>query len=53
MALNLKFLRVQSGLTLEQLASDSGLTRSYLSKVERGISKPSIESALKLSLIHI
>lgn len=49
MALNLKFLRVQIGLTLEQLASDSGLTRSYLSKVERGISKPSIESALKIA----
>lgn len=48
-ALNLKFLRVQSGMTLEQLAADSGLTRSYLSKIERGLSNPSIESALKLA----
>lgn len=48
-ALNLKFLRVQSGMTLEQLATDSGLTRSYLSKIERGLSNPSIESALKLA----
>lgn len=49
LALNLKFLRVQSGQTLEQLAADSGLTRSYLSKIERGISNPSIDSALKIA----
>ena len=49
MALNLKQLRVQRGLTLEQLAQGSGLTRSYLSKVERGISTPSIESALGIA----
>jgi len=48
-ALNLKQLRVQRGLTLEQLAQGSGLTRSYLSKVERGISTPSIESALGIA----
>lgn len=48
-ALHLKFLRVQSGMTLEDLARDSGLTRSYLSKVERGISTPSIESALAIA----
>jgi transcriptional regulator with XRE-family HTH domain len=47
--LNLKQLRGQRGLTLEQLAQRSGLTRSYLSKVERGISTPSIESALGIS----
>lgn len=46
---NLKFLRVQSGLTLEQLAEESGLTRSYLSKVERGLSNPSISAALTIS----
>ena len=49
MTLNLKFLRVQSGMTLEQLATDSGLTRSYLSKLERGLSSPSIGSALKIA----
>ncbi|MCK1483900.1 MULTISPECIES: XRE family transcriptional regulator [unclassified Bradyrhizobium] len=49
MTLNLKFLRVQSGMTLEQLAADSGLTRSYLSKLERGLSSPSIGSALKIA----
>ena len=36
-------------MTLEQLASDSGLTKSYLSKIERGLSSPSIEAALKIS----
>ena len=36
-------------MTLEDLARDSGLTRSYLSKVERGISTPSIESALNIA----
>ena len=49
MALNLKQLRAQRGLTLEQLAQGAGLTRSYLSKVERGISTPSIESALGIA----
>ena len=47
--MNLKLLRVQSGMTLEQLATDSGLTRSYLSKLERGLSSPSIGSALKIA----
>ncbi len=45
----LKFLRIKCGITLEQLARDSGLTRSYLSKVERGLSNPSIASALTIS----
>lgn len=49
MALKLKLLRIQAGLTLEQLAQRCGLTRSYLSKVERGLSTPSIETALKLA----
>ena len=49
MTLNLKFLRVQTGMTLEQLSQDSGLTRSYLSKVERGLSSPSIGTAIKIA----
>ena len=49
MALKLKLLRVQAGLTLEQLAQACGLTRSYISKVERGVSTPSIETAFKLA----
>jgi transcriptional regulator with XRE-family HTH domain len=45
----LKRLRELKGLTLEQLADGTGLTKSYLSKVERGISVPSIATALKLA----
>lgn len=46
---HLKRLRELRGLTLDQLAMRAGLTKSYLSKLERGISVPSIATALKLS----
>ncbi|OZI16986.1 hypothetical protein CAL18_16180 [Bordetella genomosp. 7] len=49
MSATLRVLRVQSGLTLEELAAQTNLTRSYLSKIERGISTPSISSALRIS----
>lgn len=49
MAMRLKLLRKHKGWTLDQLAEKSGLTKSYLSKVERGLSVPSIAVALKLS----
>lgn len=42
-------LRVLNGLSLEQLAVRSSLTKSYLSKLERGLSQPSIASILKIS----
>ena len=45
----LRAVRKQRGLTLEQLASQTGLTKSYLSKVERGHSTPSIAVALKVA----
>ena len=45
----LKRLREVKGVTLEQLGARTGLTKSYLSKVERGISVPSIATALKLA----
>jgi transcriptional regulator with XRE-family HTH domain len=44
-----KRLRALKELTLETLAKRTGLTKSYLSKVERGISMPSIDTALKLA----
>jgi transcriptional regulator with XRE-family HTH domain len=43
------FLRKQRTLTLDQLANVSGLTKSYLSKVERGLSVPSISTAMKIA----
>ncbi|RKP46036.1 helix-turn-helix domain-containing protein [Trinickia fusca] len=49
MTIRLKLLRKQKGWTLDVLAEASGLTKSYLSKVERGVSVPSIAVALKLS----
>lgn len=49
MSAHLKLLRVQNDLTLDQLARAAGLTRSYLSKVERGLCSPSIASALHLA----
>lgn len=36
-------------MTLEDLSDKTGLTKSYLSKLERGASVPSIASALKLA----
>lgn len=36
-------------MTLDDLAEETGLTKSYLSKVERGQSNPSIAAALKIA----
>jgi transcriptional regulator with XRE-family HTH domain len=46
---SLRMLRRENGLTLEALADRTGLTKSYLSKVERGHSTPSIAVAIKLA----
>jgi transcriptional regulator with XRE-family HTH domain len=42
-------LRTLNGFSLEELALRSGLTKSYISKLERGLSQPSIATVLKLS----
>ena len=39
----------QQALSLEQLAQRTGLTKSYLSKLERGLSEPSISTVLRLA----
>jgi len=49
LAQRLKKFRQNHGLTLEQVATRSGLTQGYLSKLERGVSEPSISSVLKLA----
>jgi transcriptional regulator with XRE-family HTH domain len=36
-------------MTLDDLAEETGLTKSYLSKVERGQSNPSIAAALRIA----
>ncbi len=45
----LRALRTAGGLSLEQLAKRSGLTKSYISKLERGLSEPSISSVQRLA----
>jgi transcriptional regulator with XRE-family HTH domain len=45
----LRAVRRQRGLTLENLAEQTGLTKSYLSKIERRQSTPSIAVALKVA----
>lgn len=49
MNIQIKLLRHQHGLSLEQLAQKTGLTKSYLSKVERGRANPSISASLKIA----
>jgi transcriptional regulator with XRE-family HTH domain len=51
MSFTLKRLRQEAGLTLEALAQASGLTRSYVSKIERGLSAPSVGVALNLAKV--
>ena len=38
----IKQLRIQKGLTLEELASRSELTKGFLSQMERDLTSPSI-----------
>src|ERR1700743_2085667 len=45
----LRAVRKQRGLTLSSLAEQTGLTKSYLSKIERRQSTPSIAVALKVA----
>lgn len=45
----LRAVRQQRAMTLDELAATTGLTKSYLSKVERGQSVPSIAAALKIA----
>ncbi|MGV9666554.1 helix-turn-helix domain-containing protein [Nocardia niigatensis] len=45
----LRAVRKQHGMTLEALAERTGLTKSYLSKVERQLSMPSIAVAMKIA----
>jgi transcriptional regulator with XRE-family HTH domain len=45
----IRFLRQQRGMTLEQLSSASKLNKSFVSKLERGVSVPSISTAMRLA----
>ncbi|MDH6196634.1 transcriptional regulator with XRE-family HTH domain [Mycobacterium frederiksbergense] len=47
----LRAVRQQRGMTLEELAEATGLTKSYLSKIERQRSTPSIAVAMKVARV--
>jgi len=51
MSVKLKVLRTQAGLTLEELAQKADLTRSYVSKLERGLSAPSVAVGLRIAKV--
>lgn len=46
---NLRVIRTRRQMTLEELANAAGLTRGYLSLVERGLKVPSISALLKIA----
>ncbi len=43
------FLRRQRDMTLEELSAASKLTKSFVSKIERGLSVPSISTAMRIA----
>lgn len=49
LASNLRRLRAERGISQERLALEAGVDRTMLSKIERRISNPSIETLLKLA----
>ena len=50
LALNIRAIRLESGLSQEKLALDAGVDRTLVSKIERQISNPTLEILVKLSL---
>jgi transcriptional regulator with XRE-family HTH domain len=46
---NVKHLRVERGMTQEQLAEQSGFTQQYISDLERGKRNPTVVSLLELA----
>ncbi|WP_218022385.1 helix-turn-helix domain-containing protein [Chryseotalea sanaruensis] len=48
-AMTLKNLRINSGLSQQALADYCDLERVYISKLERGLSMPSIETIFKIA----
>jgi transcriptional regulator with XRE-family HTH domain len=42
LAWNLRQLRVRRGLSQEALAADSGVDRSYVGRLERGLENPTV-----------
>ncbi len=49
LALNLKALRTQQKVAQEALALEAGVHRTMLSKIERALTNPSLETLVKLA----
>ena len=49
LALNLKKTRLAKGYAQERLALDAGVDRTVVSKIERGVTNPSLEILLRLA----
>jgi transcriptional regulator with XRE-family HTH domain len=45
----LRHIRLEKGFTIEALAAAAGLDKSFLSRLEKGTKRPSIETVLRLS----
>ncbi len=46
---SLRYLRKSNNMTLKEVAEDVGISVSFLSEIERGITLPSITTLLKLA----
>lgn len=49
LALNIKQIRKAQGIAQERLALDAEVDRTVVSKIERSVGNPSLESLLKLA----
>lgn len=49
MAWNLRRLRAKRALSLEALAVDAGVDRSYVGWIERGVQNPAVEALHRLA----
>lgn len=49
LARNIRLLRAQKGMSQETLAFDSGINRTYVSDVERGVRNVSIDNVSRLA----
>ncbi|HUB45695.1 MAG TPA: XRE family transcriptional regulator [Acetobacteraceae bacterium] len=45
----LRHIRLEKGLTVEALATAAGLDKGFVSRLERGTKRPSVETVLRLS----
>jgi len=51
LAANIKAIRLELGLAQEKLALDAGVDRTLVSKIERLVANPSLETLVKLAVV--